>query len=213
MESGQSIIDFDGKIERKVDAYVAKYPDASFETVHSQILEEHEGSIDLAQISPRCFEAAALRTPMVLFDGRYSGVLEPGKHFISLKKDFSNINSVFEALQNVKGLQKQADRTFEDVALNPRWSYENFINRVDQEIEKSFKRKIGTKMTNAVAQSTFERKVKTSYRYQINRFMVLHLQSVFLGSPILRKALFSAWGVIPIGLRRYVRPFARLISR
>ena len=63
-------------------------------------------------------------------------------------------------------------------------------------------------MTDSVFQ-----KIKKSYRYQINRFTVLHLQSIFLGTPAFRKLLFFVWGSIPLELRKYVRPFARLISR
>ena len=33
VESGASIIDYDGSLERKVDEYVAEFPDASFELV------------------------------------------------------------------------------------------------------------------------------------------------------------------------------------
>ena len=88
VESGASIIDFDGEIERTVDAYVAQHPEVSFEHVYSKFLEKHEGSIDLAQISPRCFEAAALRTPMVLFEGEIFRCFRAWKTFHLFKKRF-----------------------------------------------------------------------------------------------------------------------------
>ena len=90
VESGASIIDFDGSLEREVDKYVAKNPGASFECVFEKFLKSHEGSLRLHQISPRCFEAAALGTPMVLFEGNYSNILVPNRHLFFLKKDFSN---------------------------------------------------------------------------------------------------------------------------
>lgn len=68
-ESGASIIDFDGELETRVDKYVAANPDVSFAHVSEKFLAAYEGSLRLHQISPRCFEAAALRTPMVLFEG------------------------------------------------------------------------------------------------------------------------------------------------
>ena len=61
VESGASIIDFNGEIEKVVDTYVDKNPTASFEEVHALFLHKYEGSLKLNQISPRCFEAAALR--------------------------------------------------------------------------------------------------------------------------------------------------------
>jgi len=45
-------------------------------------------------MSPRVFEAAAVRSCQILFEGRYSGILEPMVHYIPLKKDFSNFEEV-----------------------------------------------------------------------------------------------------------------------
>ena len=45
-------------------------------------------------ISPRHFEAAAFRVCQILFEGRYSGVMEPMVHYIPLRKDFSNFDQV-----------------------------------------------------------------------------------------------------------------------
>ena len=50
--------------------------------------------IDLRTISPRHFEAAAFRVCQVLFEGRYAGVMEPMRHYIPLRKDFSNFDEV-----------------------------------------------------------------------------------------------------------------------
>ena len=51
VESGVSIIDYDGSLERKVDEYVAEFPDVSFELVFDKFLKSHEGSLSLHQIS------------------------------------------------------------------------------------------------------------------------------------------------------------------
>ena len=88
VESGASIIDFNGEIEKVVDTYVDKNPTASFEKKYALFLHKYEGSLKLNQISPRCFEAAALRTVMILFEGNYSGILKPNRQYIPLKKDF-----------------------------------------------------------------------------------------------------------------------------
>ena len=47
-------------------------------------------------ISPRHFEAAAVRVCQILFEGRYSEAMEPMVHYIPLKKDFSNLDEVLE---------------------------------------------------------------------------------------------------------------------
>ena len=131
VESGASVFDFDGTIQRTVDEYLARNPDASFEQIEDHFLQPHEGKIRLNQISPRCFEAAALRTTMVLFEGDYSGILKPWKHYVPLRKDFSNIPEVVAAIKNTSLLQEVADRAYREIALNPEYSYEAFVLRFD----------------------------------------------------------------------------------
>ena len=74
--------------------------------------DPYETRYDMAQISPRVFEAAALRTPMVLYTGRYSGLIEPGEHYIELKKDFSNVDAVLDRVRRYGGLERLAERAY-----------------------------------------------------------------------------------------------------
>ena len=85
----------------------------------------------LNQISPRCFEAAALRTAMVLFEGEYSGVLTPWRHYVPLAKDFSNINEVLRTLRDSAMLQQIADHAYYEVACNQDYSYARFVREID----------------------------------------------------------------------------------
>src|SRR5262249_40186477 len=54
----------------------------------------------LAVIPPRVFETIAVRSANVLIEGEYSGVLQPWRHYIPVKKDFSNVADVIRALQD-----------------------------------------------------------------------------------------------------------------
>ena len=83
------------------------------------------------QISPRVFEAISLRTVLVLFEGAYSGILEPHKHYYPLAKDGSNLTEVFTSLQDGALLDAMAERAYDDVIKSGRWSYEAFITVVD----------------------------------------------------------------------------------
>ncbi len=143
VESGASVFDFDGSIERDVDAYVAANPNATFEEVEDRFLHQHEGKIRLNQISPRSFEAAALRTVMVLFEGEYSGILKPWRHYVPLRKDFSNIAEVIAAIRNTTLLQEIADCTYAEIALNPKYSYKAFVARFDEVLESAHAAKGG----------------------------------------------------------------------
>nr|WP_315479633.1 glycosyltransferase [uncultured Rhodoferax sp.] len=213
VESGASIIDFDGQLERRVEDYVAKYPGASFEEVFELFLVPYEDSLRLHQISPRCFEAAALHTPMILFEGAYSGVLEPGRHFIPLKKDFSNFDDVLNKLRDPVYLQEMADTTYREVALNERYSYRAFIQRIDDVLAEEVVARGSREATEPYTTEQFSSAVRWSLSYSIRRRTALFMQSVVLGTPILRKAIFRLWYSLPRPVQQLVRPLARLISR
>jgi hypothetical protein len=213
VESGASIIDFDGKLEHRVEDYVAKNPEATFEEISQKFLAPYEGSLKLHQISPRCFEAAALRTPMVLFEGAYSGVLEPERHFVVLKKDFSNFDDVAFKLRDHASLQAMADRTYEEVAMNPRWSYRSFIQQVDSALQDAVKQGATQRASRPYTKIEFDRAVRHSLNYFLRRKTALFMQSVLLGMPFARKSLFGLWDILPRPMKRFARPLARIVSR
>ena len=89
-ESGASIWDWNGSVSYQVDQYLGDNPSATFERVFEKILKKYDGEIPYSSISPRIFEAAALKTPQILFPGWYNDLIKPGIHYFELKKDFSN---------------------------------------------------------------------------------------------------------------------------
>jgi hypothetical protein len=136
VESGASVFDFTGQIQARVEEYLIAHSGADFEEVQGQLFRAEEGKIRLNQISPRCFEAAALRTAMVLYEGEYSGILKPWRHYIPLKKDFSNFAEVLAALRDVKRLQALANCTYDEVACDAQYSYATLATRTDDVIER-----------------------------------------------------------------------------
>lgn len=144
-ESGASLIDFDGSLERQTNAYLAKHPTASFDEVYEAILEPHEGPGSIEVVSPRVFEAAALRTAMVNFPGRYSGAIEPWTHYIPLEKDFSNFGEVVEAIRDDGLVDSLTTRAHEDLVASGRYSLRTFVSSVDADLEA----RIGTRTVTA----------------------------------------------------------------
>jgi hypothetical protein len=138
VESGASVMDFTGELEKVVDAYQLLHPNDSFHTVQKKFLSEYEGKYKLNQISPRCFEAIALKTVLVLYEGEYSGILIPDRHYIKLKKDFSNVEEVLERIRDNDFLQKMADTAYEEIAQSGKYSYQTFIKHVDEVIASEF---------------------------------------------------------------------------
>ncbi|HBN21779.1 MAG TPA: hypothetical protein DD412_00885 [Holosporales bacterium] len=135
-ESGASIFDFSGEIQQNVESYEAQHPDAPFSKVQELFFADLENKIKLNQISPRCFEAASLKTLMILYEGDYSGILIPWRHYIPLKKDHSNMEEIVETLSCKKSWQKVVGFAYEEVALNPVYSFEHFISTFDQEVKE-----------------------------------------------------------------------------
>lgn len=135
-ESGASIADFDGSAERGVRSYLREHPAATYEEVHEAVLRPFEGNVIASVISPRVFEAASLRTAMILFPGYYSGVIEAGRHYIVLNKDFSNLAEVVAKLRDDSFINAMTARTHGDLIKSGRWSYKSFIAEFDQVIDE-----------------------------------------------------------------------------
>jgi hypothetical protein len=134
-ESGASIVDFDGSLQARTDAYLATHPSATFDEVEQEILAPFEGNAVIQAISPRVFEAAALGTAMVNFPGRYSNVIEPWVHYVPLEKDFTNFDDVVSALRDRAVLEELAARAHADLVASGRYSLQAFIRGLDREIE------------------------------------------------------------------------------
>lgn len=131
-ESGSNIFDEHGEIERQVSEAVKNEPEITYEEIFERYLRQHEGRVKMNQISPRIFEAIALGSALVLYDGEYSGVIRPGEHFIPLSKDFSNVDEVLEKLRDLDALEEMTRRAFADVVESGRYSYGAFIRRIDE---------------------------------------------------------------------------------
>lgn len=136
-ESGSNVFDFDGSIKPTIEAFLKEHPDADFESVHERFLQGCDDTIHMNQVSPRIFEAIALRTGLVLFEGNYSGVVRPWEHFIPLRKDFSNVDEVFSALADLPSLEAMIQRAYDDVIVSGRYHFRKFIGMLDAHIEKS----------------------------------------------------------------------------
>ncbi len=130
-ESGASITDFDGSIEKRTKNYLAEHPNADFHEVYGALLEPYEGNVRFNVLSPRIFEAAALRTALILFPGNYSGVIRPWVHYIPLEKDFSNMDEVVEKLRDSCFLRSITDAAYTDLVASGRYSYRAFVRDFD----------------------------------------------------------------------------------
>jgi hypothetical protein len=82
-------------------------------------------------ISPRHLEAAALRSCQILFEGGYSGLLQPMVHYIPLKKDFTNFDEVVSRYRDPRLRREISGNAHRDLVEDSRISYQKFIERLD----------------------------------------------------------------------------------
>ena len=136
-ESGSNVFDFDGSISREYQKMTLANSGhrPSYEEFEP-FVAARERDIEMGQISPRVFECATLRTPMVLFRGRYSDAIEPDTHYIALEKDFSNVDEVLERLSDLKSLEAMTTRAYNHLVASGDYSYAAFYQRVADAIER-----------------------------------------------------------------------------
>jgi hypothetical protein len=134
IESGSNVFDFDGSLYRQELEMRAANPNLTYEQFRP-LIEQRQGKIAMGQISPRAFEATALRTALVLMRGRYSDILKPDVHYIPVEPDYSNLDEVMQRIADVSGLQAMADRAYSDLIASGKYSYTAFVGRMDTIID------------------------------------------------------------------------------
>jgi hypothetical protein len=138
-ESGSSVCDFTGDIQKKVEEHERAFPDTPFEVLRDLYFKDEDGRFPMNVISPRCFEAAALRTLMILYEGKYSSRLVPWRHYVPLRLDHSNLDEVLQVLRDPERAQAIVDTAFKEVALNPDNMFPSMVRQMDAAIGRTFR--------------------------------------------------------------------------
>jgi len=135
-ESGSNVFDFDGAIAKAYQARtLANIGRPPSYAEFLPVVAQRESEIDMGQISPRVFECAVMRTPMVLFKGRYSDALRADEHYIPLEKDFSNVDAVIARLADLDGLEAMTHRAYQHLVGSGLFGYRAFVREISGRIE------------------------------------------------------------------------------
>jgi hypothetical protein len=134
---GASVCDPRGEIKRKVEEFLKSQPDAAFEAVEAACFAGQD-RYDFTAVTPRLFEAAALRTGLVLLEDDYVAGLEPYRHYIPLKADFSNLDEVFGLLRDDTRAEAMIEAAFQHLVASGVFSYSTFVDDVFSEIEAAY---------------------------------------------------------------------------
>jgi hypothetical protein len=133
VEGGASVLDRDGSVRARTEAYVAAHPEADFEEIEAACFEGRDGELALAAISPRHLEACAARTCQVLVRGHYNGILEAGRHYVALEPDLSNLDEVLDEIALGQGREEIVQTAYDDIVASGRYSYAAFVEQVERE--------------------------------------------------------------------------------
>lgn len=139
-ESGSSIIfDCPNLMEQRIEI-IQKFR-GTLDTINIEELKknfksffEQEGKYILCVISPKAFEAIKCKTLIIGFEGEYSDILIPNKHYIPLKKDYSNLIEIIEKIKDKDFVTQMTECAYNDIILSGKYSYKSFIHYFDKSI-------------------------------------------------------------------------------
>jgi glycosyltransferase involved in cell wall biosynthesis len=147
VESGSNLFDFDGEVEKWCCGFEAAHLDMDplseefYRLADEEYLWRFEGNVDYAQVSPRHFEAAAARSVQILYEGRYSDIFVPDRHFLPLARDLSNLNEAIDTLGDDRRCIDITECSAEEIVGNPKYGYEAFVTTVDAALAAALERK------------------------------------------------------------------------
>jgi hypothetical protein len=134
IEGGASILDHDGSIREKTEAYLESHPTAEFDKVEQACFPGRDGELNYMAISPKHLETCATKTCQILVEGEYNGILKPGIHYIELKRDFSNIDQVMQEIKEDHLRASITDRAYKDIVESGRYTYRHFVDSILREM-------------------------------------------------------------------------------
>lgn len=135
VESGVSVLDRGGEVRDRIRELLHDEPRLGFADVDARMPRGWDGYRFFA-ISPRHLEAVATRTVQILVEGRYSGVLEPGTHYVPVRRDLSNLDDALERLRDPRGLAEVADRAHRDIVASGRWSSRRLTATLEEMLDE-----------------------------------------------------------------------------
>jgi hypothetical protein len=146
--SGASVVDFSGNIRESCERHLRRHPEASYEEVKARYFADVDGKVVIDTVSPRVFEAAALHCTMVHHEGDYAGIIEPDRHYICVKRDYSNVGEVVERINDVGFCREIADNAHRDLVASGRYSYRAFVAWFDAQLARHIPERLRSKASS-----------------------------------------------------------------
>lgn len=123
---GSSIVDPKGVIASRLSNLNKYFPQLDEERAFKIASWPAHITGDFDAVSPRLFDAAMMGVCQILLEDEYMG-MKPWIHYIPLKRDYSNLNEVFEAMEK-PGLAEEIVLNSQEFLLDSsRFSYESLV--------------------------------------------------------------------------------------
>ena len=162
-ESGVTCFDAEDEVLEQYERLSEGGREPTLEELERGALGRWDGKIPYRTIAPRNFEAAALWSCQILYEGSYSGLMEPMRHYIPLRKDFSNFDEVIERFRDPKVRRELTDNARRDLIDSGENTYERLIASFDSTL-------IDAGLTPAEPTSTSKEAAKRMRRSLWRRF-------------------------------------------
>jgi ribosomal protein S21 len=112
-ESGTYYLNERGRLLEKARSYnLFERPDSDFDQLFEKFYRGQPRGMSGKSISSRHFEPIGTKTCQILLEGEYNGILEADRHYISVKKDFSNIDDVLRRFRDEIYRERMVEETY-----------------------------------------------------------------------------------------------------
>jgi hypothetical protein len=165
--SGSSVADFDGRIREQCDLLRLKSPGVSYQEVKARVFADVDGKVVVDTVSPRVFESTALGCTMVNHEGGYGGILEPDRHYIRVKRDYSNVAEVVDRIRDRAYCRTIAANAHRDLVSSGQYSYRRFAQEFDEHLERHTRQRVAVPAVSRVA--FYARRQRLGQRFIIPR--------------------------------------------
>jgi hypothetical protein len=190
VESGVSLFDLEDEVRHEYAALLAEGGQPTLDELERGALGRWDGRIPYRTISPRHFEAAALRTCQVMFEGSYSGAMQPMVHYIPLRKDFSNFDEVIERMGDADLRRMITANAHRDLIASGEWSYARFIAQVDGVlVDAGLVPGPARAVASALARGAWRRRLATNARWVLPGKLAAFMEFIAPYTGVVRKLI------------------------
>lgn len=170
--SGSSMFDPTGSISEAVIDYQVRHPGASFEEVERACFPGVDGRFEFTALSPRNVECALIGSVQVLTPGRYSDVLEAGRHYLRMEPDLSNASELFAQMRDQEMVTRVAKDCKDAVLSRQDLRYDHHVRELTDAIASSPRRSwAGTATRTFVDKYRAAMKTTESWHWRRERVM------------------------------------------